>query len=245
MVTEDIESLVLSRSGDWKFDEDVSKIFDSHVRRSIPCYNQIQELIGLMSKELLPKESIVYDLGTATGEIIRSIHVANPLKKIRYFGIDKSSPMLNQARLKCANIDNVIFLNEEIESHQYQKADLVIAAFTFQFIELKKRLTLLQTIYDVLKPQGSFILCEKIIYENSTDHDFYKNVHETWKYNHFTKIEIEAKKESLKNVMLPMSLDENMRLLYKANFNETNIFFKWGNFACILAKKEPLQDYHS
>lgn len=237
MKTKDIERVVLSRSGDWKFDEHVSVIFDTHVRKSIPCYTQIQELIGIMSKELLPENSLVYDLGTATGEVIRSIHKANPVKNIKYIGLDKSEPMLKQAKIKCSNISNVIFQREEIESYNYQPADLIVAAFTLQFIESKNRISLLQTIYDTLKPQGNFILCEKIIYEESDDHDFYMDVHETWKQNHFTKTEIKTKKESLKNVMLPSSLEENIKLLRKANFKHTNVFFKWSNFACILAKK--------
>ena len=237
MKTKDIERIVLSRASDWKFDEHVSVIFDTHVRKSIPCYTQVQELIGIISKELLPENSLVYDLGTATGEVIRSIHKANLLKKVKYIGLDKSEPMLKKAKAKCSNINNVMFQKEKIESYQYQPADLIVAAFTLQFIEPKIRLSLLKTIYDSLKPMGNFILCEKIIYEESDDHDFYIGVHETWKQNHFTKIEIETKKESLKNVMLPISLNENIKLLRKANFKRTNVFFKWSNFVCILAKK--------
>lgn len=237
MNTKDLETIVLSRSGDWKFDEHVSRIFDTHIRRSIPCYNEIQELIGIMSMGLLPENALVYDLGTATGEVISSIHYANPLKKIKYIGLDKSAHMLKQARIKCAHINNVKFRKAEIESYDFQTADLFVAAFTLQFLRLESRLSLLRSIYEAMTPKGSLILCEKIIYENSEDHNFFIGVHETWKRNHFTKSEIEAKKDSLRNVMLPMSLEENLSLLRDANFTHTNVFFKWGNFVGILALK--------
>ena len=58
-----LEAQILERSGDWVFDELVSQIFDVHVRRSIPMYEEVQNLIGLLSKQILQKKNaVVYDL---------------------------------------------------------------------------------------------------------------------------------------------------------------------------------------
>ncbi|MFK2821122.1 methyltransferase [Flavobacteriaceae sp. LMIT009] len=237
MSSKDLEKIVLTRTDDWKFDEHVSVIFDTHVKRSIPCYSQIQELIGIMSKTLLSDNSLVYDLGTATGNIIRSIHNENEKKNIKYIGLDKSLPMIRKAKAKCSNIKNATFYNDEVESFNFQAVDLVVAAFTLQFIAPKKRQSLVQKIYNRLKPRGHFILCEKITFERPDEQEFYMNVHESWKQNHFTKEEINTKKERLKNVMLPFSLGKNLELLNNAGFIHTNVFFKWSNFVCILASK--------
>ncbi|WP_242083916.1 methyltransferase domain-containing protein [Aestuariivivens sediminis] len=235
--SEAIEKIILSRDGDWEFDHQVSLVFDDHVRKSIPCYNDIQELIGILSKKILSQNSLVYDLGTATGEIIRSIHRANPNTKIRYVGVDKSVSMLKVAREKCRTMKQVTFYNQDLETFTFKPAKLIVAAFTFQFIKTEHRPFILESIYKALKPNGHFILCEKISYADAAEHDFFVNVHHTWKENHFTFEEIRAKKERLKHIMQPLTLEENMALLGQANFEHPQLFFKWCNFACILAKK--------
>jgi len=236
MKSKTIEEIIFSREGNWEFDKHVSMIFDTHVRKSIPCYNEIQELIGSMSKKILPNNALVYDLGTATGEIIYNIHFANPFKKIRYVGIDKSAPMLVKAKQKCENINYVTFYNEEIETFDFKPADLIVAAFTLQFTQSSHRQHILQKINDSLKPNGNFILCEKIIYKDANRNNFYVDIYEAWKQNHFSIEEIKAKKESLKNVMQPVTFEENMALLKAAKFKDINLFFKWCNFICVLAK---------
>lgn len=237
MKSNGIEKNILTRKGDWKFDQHVSVVFDKHVRKSIPCYNEIQELIGIISKKLLSDNSLVYDLGTATGEVIKSIYRANPNRKIRYVGIDKSASMIEKAKEKCLNIQNVTFYNDEIESFKFEPANLIIAAFTLQFVKFESRQFLLQNIYDSLLPNSNFIFCEKIIYEEANENNFYVDIYDSWKQNHFSIEEIKAKKESLKNVMKPLTLDENMGLLRKAKFKKINLFFKWCNFVCLIANK--------
>ncbi len=230
------EKLILSRSGDWTFDYHVSLVFDTHVRKSIPCYVEIQNLIAEISKKILSDNALVYDLGTATGEIIYNVFNANASKNITYVGIDQSDSMLKMAKQKCSEIKNATFHNEKIETFNYEKSDLIIAAFTIQFTEIKSRKQILKRIKDTLKPDGSFIFCEKICFQNFDENNFYSQIHEDWKLNYFSNKEIKAKRESLKNVMESMSLIENIELLKDVGFKQINIFFQWCNFVCILAK---------
>ena len=71
---DNIEKIILAKTSPWVFDEQVALIFDTHVRRSVPCYEIIQELISLISVDYLTDGSVVYDLGTSTGEIIYRIN---------------------------------------------------------------------------------------------------------------------------------------------------------------------------
>ena len=230
------EKLILSRSGGWTFDYHVSLVFDTHVRKSIPCYEEIQNLIAKISKKILPDNALVYDLGTATGEVIYNVFNANESKNITYVGIDQSEQMLKVAKQKCSKIKNVSFYNEKIENFNYETSDLIIAAFTIQFTEIKNRKQILKRIKDALKPDGYFIFCEKISFENIEENIFYNQIHEDWKSNYFSKEEIKAKRESLKKVMEPHSLNENIELLRDVGFRDINVFFQWCNFVCILAK---------
>lgn len=230
------EKLILSRSGDWSFDHHVSLVFDTHIRKSIPCYVEIQNLIAEISKKILSDNDLVYDLGTATGEIIYNVFNANEHKNVSYVGIDNSGQMLKMAKQKCSKIKNATFYNDKIEVFDYETADLIIAAFTIQFTEIKTRKQILKRIKDALKSDGTFIFCEKISFQNFDENIFFQQIHEDWKSNYFSNKEIKAKRESLKNVMEPMSLTENIELLRDVGFKQINVFFQWCNFVCILAK---------
>lgn len=228
--------MILSRSGDWIFDYYVSKIFDVHVRKSIPYYNEIQNLIASISQELLTDKAVVYDLGTATGEVIYNIYCANKSKRISYIGIDKSSYMLKMAKKKCRYVEDVTFYNEKIETFNYSPSDLIVSAFTIQFIKIENRKQLLHRIKNSLKAGGSFILCEKIAVTDDQLNKLFSGIHEKWKLNFFLKEEIISKKNSLNNVMHMLTLSDYINLLRTVGFSQIITFFQWCNFVCILAK---------
>ncbi|WP_289053535.1 methyltransferase domain-containing protein [Carboxylicivirga marina] len=231
----DNEKFVLSRSGNWTFDHHVSKIFDAHVRKSIPCYEDIQDIIGRISKRLLNNKDRVCDLGTATGQVIQSIYNTNREKQIQFTGIDESHPMLEEAKFKCNLIPHTRFLNEKIENHQFDSYELITSVFTLQFIDPPLRQSILKKIADSLQPKGYFIFCEKVNYCQECSNTFFISVHEDWKSNHFTAEEISSKRKSLKNVMRLFTLEKYIELLKNARFNQIEIFFRWCNFVCLLA----------
>jgi len=230
------EQSILKRSGNWVFDEEVSGVFDTHIRKSLPFYEEFQSLIGTISKGVLTNGSLVYDIGTATGEVILSIHKENQTKKITYVGIDNSASMLKKAEEKCKNIERVRFHNETAENFNYEPSDLIVAAFALQFIHSEKRVPLLQKIKASLKENACFILCEKIKFECQFTNSLIEKIHENWKLKFFTQEEVQAKKKSLINVMFPVSFEENMNSLKSVGFTCINPVFQWGNFVCILAK---------
>ena len=232
----EIERHILSRPGDWTFDKWVSKVFDSHVKKSVPCYSEIQQMIAGISRHILPDGALVYDLGTATGEIIRNIHRANPQKEICYIGIDRSQHMIRQAEKKCRGIKNVTFCHADIGTFDFVPCDLVVSAFTLQFTDMEHRGVILKRIREALKPGGYLILCEKVILKDDQFNTLYIKVHEDWKSSFFTEQEIVSKRNSLVNVMKLLSVPEYLELLGSAGFQKAEVFFRWCNFAGILAR---------
>jgi len=53
----------------------------------------------------------------------------------------------------------------------------------------------------------------------------------------YSEMEIAQKREALENVLIPYKLSENITLLQKVGFDQCEVFFKWYNFAGIIAKK--------
>ena len=227
---------LLTRPGDWKFDQDTSQVFDAHVKKSIPCYQEIQAMISLIAQKHLGTSSRVYDLGTGTGAVIQSIFEANPDKQVEYIGMDSSAAMLAQAKNKCAGIPNCQFVHAPLEDFSLKPADLICSVFTLQFIPVAKRGFILQKIKNALKEHGLFLWCEKVTQSDPFSEQLLRTVHENWKLQYFTPAEVSAKKMSLQKVMLPLSLSENHQLLRDNGFTYCQSFFQWGNFVGILAR---------
>jgi len=57
----------------WRFDASVVNIFEDHIRKSVPFYDEIHRMIAEISDWFLAKQSLIYDLGTSTGECIRRL----------------------------------------------------------------------------------------------------------------------------------------------------------------------------
>ena len=82
----------------------VADQFDSHVRKSIPHYEDIQKYISRLSIWFIKKNSTIYDLGVLQ-ELrfnISNIHKKN----LKFVCIDQSKKMLNLAKKnKIVNIN--------------------------------------------------------------------------------------------------------------------------------------------
>lgn len=65
-----VDDLITSIPGEWKFDEQVSQHFDTHVRKSVPLYEEVQKAVIEISEWFIRDNSVVYDLGSSTGETI-------------------------------------------------------------------------------------------------------------------------------------------------------------------------------
>ena len=68
----------LKIKNNWAFDKDVSKVFDKHVKQSIPFYNNFQKQMAKISEFYLKDFSIIYDIGCSTGNFILEL---NKIKK--------------------------------------------------------------------------------------------------------------------------------------------------------------------
>ena len=50
-------------------------------------------------------------------------------------------------------------------------------------------------------------------------------------------MEISKKRDALENVLVPLKLNKTMTLVHEAGFTAVDIFFKWNNFAGLIALK--------
>jgi len=231
----------IQKAGDFKFDTDVANVFDDMVNRSVPFYGEMQRMMAEQAADYAKSGTDVYDLGCATGTTLMSMNTSI-VEDIRFIGLDDSVKMLDkcQIKLQAAGFKRsfelqLADLNEKID---ISNASVVILCLTLQFVRPMYREKLLKTIFDGLNSGGVLILTEKILAEDSVfNRDFIKHYYNYKRRNHYSEMEISQKREALENILIPYKLSENMNLLNDAGFSHCEVFFKWYNFAGLVATK--------
>lgn len=226
---------------DFIFTERVVEVFDDMVDRSIPFY---KEVIGatahLLDRLLLPGDTI-YDLGCATGTSLIALSRLLHQPGLAFVGIDNSRAMLDKARLKAelhGKEEQISFLLEDIIDFSHPGAGAIVCNYTLQFIRPLQRSDFLRRIALSLRPGGVLVLSEKIIsHQPQLNRQFIDIYHQFKKSRGYSELEIAKKREALENVLIPFSLSENAAMLEAAGFSAVESYFRWFNFASLVAIK--------
>ena len=89
------------------------------------------------------------------------------------------------------------------------------------------------------QPGGVLILVEKILAEESLfNRNFIKYYYDMKRRQNYSELEISQKREALENVLIPYKSSENILMLRDAGFSHCEVFFKWYNFAGLVAVKK-------
>lgn len=241
MQKDEVFSIRYSKASDFKFSSKVAGVFDDMVNRSVPYYEEMQRMVAELAADHSLDGGRIYDLGCSTGTTI--VHMDQTVSPdVPIIGIDDSPDMLEKCRQKLAALNCerpyeliVADLNREVP---ITDASVVVLCLTLQFVRPMNRERLLRQISDGLRPDGTLILIEKILAEDSRfNRDFIKYYYDMKRRHHYSELEISQKREALENVLIPYKLSENITLLRDAGFEHCEVFFKWYNFAGIIAKK--------
>lgn len=233
-----------TKPADFRFNKDVAGVFDDMVNRSVPFYEEIQRMIGELVGKICGEgdSAKVYDLGCSTGTTMAYMHSFVP-PDVTFVGLDDSEAMLEKCRQKLDTIFEgkrpyLLFHTDLTNDANIHDASVVILCLTLQFIRPINREKLLKQVFDGLRPNGVVILVEKVMAEESEfNRDFIKFYYDLKRRNHYSELEISQKREALENILIPYKLSENISLLRSAGFQRCEVFFKWYNFAGIIAKK--------
>lgn len=227
------------KQSNWKFDKSVVPVFDEHVRKSVPMYDEIHSLVTDISSWFLNDNTNVYDIGTSTGKVVLSLATKYPDKEINYIGIDNSQEMIIKAKENLSKYNNVTILNEDVtKEYVFENASLVTSILTIQFIQEKHRQDLINRIYKGLNKGSAFIMVEKVVGSNARFNEIWTELyHELKLKNGLSEQHVFAKSKAIRGVMKPYTVNENLEMLTNAGFRDTDIFFKWNNFVGFVAIK--------
>jgi tRNA (cmo5U34)-methyltransferase len=227
------------RIADFTFDERVAAVFDDMVARSVPYYDEVQDRLAELVISLLPEgECLAYDLGCSTGTTIERI-LSNPAcpTELRVIGVDNAPEMLEQARMKLQPwSDRIELVTADLNEFEPEPCSVVLMNWTLQFVRPIHRESLVQRIHAALRPGGAFFLSEKVVVTESLLNRIYIEVYLRYKRSRgYSDDEIRRKREALENVLVPYRIDENVELLRRCGFATVDTWFRWLNFASLVA----------
>ena len=146
----DNESMIV----DFSFDEKVVKVFPDMIRRSVPGYESIITMIGLLAEEYAQQDSNIYDLGCSLGAatlaMIRNVKESG----CNIIAVDNAKAMIE----KCQS--NPDFKNNHIETTwrysdiqdiDIDNASVVVMNFTLHFSMVLLRWCWLLLVWFVIR----------------------------------------------------------------------------------------------
>jgi tRNA (cmo5U34)-methyltransferase len=229
---------------DFTFDQKVAAVFDDMVSRSVPFYGELQRMLADLSLQFLPdQDGGVCDLGCSTGTTIDLIlsHPACPPTTHGY-GVDNAQAMLDQAKEKLAphvEAKRVTLMLSDLDSDlKLPPVNVVLMNWTLQFVRPIHREGLLRRIHASIRPGGALLMAEKVLVEDSLLNRLYIELYYRYKARQgYTAEEIQRKRESLENVLVPYRVEENVELLKRCGFSTVDTCFRWFNWAAFVAIK--------
>lgn len=223
----------------WTFGDNVPDTFVDHIKVSVPLYEQGHNLICQLSDFFVKNDSVVYEIGTSTGELLKKLALHNSHKPdVRWIGLDVEPAMVKAARKHCADIPTIEILNEDARLFDLEKSDLVVSYYTMQFIPPRYRQELFDKIYERLNWGGALVLFEKVRAPDARFQDIMMQLYNEYKVsNGFSSDEIVEKARSLKGILEPFSTQANIDMMRRAGFQDVMGIQKFVCFEGFLAIK--------
>ena len=223
------------------FDDTVASVFDDMINRSVPGYSTIVSMIGVLAERYCREGSRIYDLGASLGGASFAVAHQLPHTDFKIVAIDNSEAMTSrlQERIKGTSFaENIECRQEDLRASEISDASMVILNFTLQFIEPAARASLMQKIYDGMRPGGLLVISEKIQFPDPQLNELFIDLYHRFKETQgYSKLEIAQKRAALEHVLIPETLAEHRQRLTNAGFHSFDAWFQCFNFASMVAFK--------
>lgn len=138
-------------------------VFDEHVLKSIPHYQQMIEVIINMLPFTKDKPFTIMDVGTGTGNIAYNIKSAFP--KCKLVCLDLAPNMLKIAQEKLKGFKNVEYVEADVNNYTFDRQyDAIVSSLTLHHLETDTdKHAFHKKAYKALKKGGCFINADIII----------------------------------------------------------------------------------
>ncbi|MGJ3254950.1 MAG: carboxy-S-adenosyl-L-methionine synthase CmoA [Alcanivorax sp.] len=223
----------------FSFDDTVVRVFPDMIRRSVPGYPTIIDMIGVLAARYAQPDTCLYDLGCSLGAATTAMAMLTADQGNRLIAVDNSAAMIRQASTLIAETgqsERVSLLEGDVASMDFEPCSMAVLNFTLQFIAPDKRDALIQRLADATVPGGILVLSEKIRFADDAENALQTELHHAFKRNNgYSDLEISQKRTALENVLIPETLADHEARLRRAGYREIHVWFRCFNFVSLLA----------
>jgi len=222
----------------FEFNDEVARVFDDMVWRSIPLYQDVTEYVSDWALQYYQPGSWIVDIGCSTATAIDFVGQCLPGEG-RFMGIDQSAAMIEQAHAKLAAFPErheLSLVCNDIFAVTIPDASVIIINYTLQFITIAQRRRLLAACYKALRPGGLLFVSDKVRSTCPRFQETVTGIYEGFKEQRgYSRREIERKKEALENVLVPLTEEQQRGLIASVGFEFCDSVIKWNNFLSLVA----------
>lgn len=221
---------------DFVFDASVAAVFPDMIRRSVPGYETVLPLAGLIAARHIGPRGRCYDLGCSLGATALAVLRAVGDRACRVIAVDNSAAMLERARALHADEPRIEWKLADLRDIAIERADAVVMNYTLQFVPPADRLTLLSRIRTGLNADGVLVISEKVRSDDAWTQTCYDELHLAFKRaNGYSDLEVAQKRAALDNVLIPDTPEDHETRLRSAGFSRVQTWFRCLNWASFLA----------
>jgi len=235
-----IYSTPLGKISGFEFDQRVVSVFPDMIQRSVPGYESVVAMTGVLAARCAQSGSICYDLGCSLGASTLSMCSQLP-DDCSVVAVDSSEAMVAEFKsiLQGQKEQKVIdVILADIREIDIQNASMVVLNFTLQFIPVEDRLTLIKRIYEGMRPGGVLLVSEKIQIDDEKMNQLFIDAHHEFKKRQgYSDLEVAQKRSSIENVLIPETINQHFNRFKKAGFKTSSLWFQCLNFCSIIASK--------
>jgi tRNA (cmo5U34)-methyltransferase len=220
---------------DFAFDDAVAAVFPDMIRRSVPGYETVIPLTGLLAARHAARGGeagrVIYDLGCSLGATTLAVLRQLGERPTRLVAVDNAPSMIERARLAITDA-RVRFELADIRTMTFEPASVVLLNYVLQFVPPDPRLALLERLRAALAPDGLLIVSGKIRFEDPAEQAFHEAAHLDFKRaNGYSELEISGKRSALENVMIVDTEADHRRLFDRAGFRTVRKWYQCLNWA--------------
>lgn len=228
------------REGPWEFDDQVTRVFDDMLARSIPDYSGMREIVTEVALRFARPGSQILDLGCSRGGALAHIAHQEP-DGIRYLGVEISRPMAEAARGNLCQLPidvEILELDLRYDFPSVDSCSVILSVLTLQFTPIEYRQNILGNVFHALESGGCFILVEKVLASSLEMDSLMTSLYHRKKgANGYSAEQIDSKQRSLEGVLVPVTAAWNEELMRASGFSSVECVWRNMQFACWVALK--------
>lgn len=225
----------------FRFDEQVVKVFPDMIARSVPGYELIVPMIGLLARRYAQPDTKIYDLGSSLGAASLAMSLAVRASGTEIIAVDNSAAMVERCKKNLAENGGQIPIDVRLQNMldtKIENASVVVLNFTLQFLDLDQRQTLITRIAAGMRVGGVLILSEKICFEDEAEQADQTAWHHDFKRAQgYSELEIAQKRNALEDVLRPETEQAHLDRLRQSGLSHPRRWFQCFSFASYIAFK--------